>query len=208
MRFSNYFSEQARRPRGFFGRVVMPIIFDRGNAFLNSFVYDVMGIKPDDRVLEIGCGTGSLIKVMAEKIESGIIEGIDFSPEMVVIAKRKNRKHIARGTVNISEDNFDDHSCTKTSFTKACSVNTIYFWEKPQHTVNKVLNLMQPGGKFVLGFEDIHQLEHRKLDTDVFRFYTDNDVCQLLKNSGFSKDVYVESRTRRNQRFHCVVATK
>lgn len=31
-----------------------------------------MGIKPDDRILEIGCGTGSLIKVIAGKIENSI----------------------------------------------------------------------------------------------------------------------------------------
>ena len=97
----------------------MPIIFDRGNAFLNSFVYDVIGIKPDDRILEIGCGTGSLIKEMAEKLENGFIEGIDFSSQMVMIAKRKNRKHIARGAVNITEDHFDDHSFKKTTFTKS-----------------------------------------------------------------------------------------
>jgi len=34
MSFSTYFSEQARKPSGLFGRVVMPIVFDRGNAFL------------------------------------------------------------------------------------------------------------------------------------------------------------------------------
>lgn len=208
MNFSKYFSEQARRPSGIFGRRIMPIIFDRGNSFLNSFTYELMGIKPDDRILEIGCGTGSLIKVIAGKIENGFIEGIDFSSEMVTIAKRKNRKHIARGMVNIMEDDFDDCSCTKKSFTKACSVNTLYFWEKPEHTVTKVMNALQPGGKFVLAFEDIHQLEHRKLDTDVFHFYTESDVCLLLKNSGFSKKVCVESRARRNQRFHCAVATK
>ena len=77
MSLSKYFSEQARRPSGFFGRFIMPIIFDRGNAFLNSFVYDVMGIKPDDRILEIGCGTGSLIKKVAEKLEnSGFSNGV------------------------------------------------------------------------------------------------------------------------------------
>jgi len=96
----------------------------------------------------------------------------------------------------------------KQSFTKACSVNTLYFWEKPEYTVKKVMNALQPGGKFVLAFEDIHQLEHRKLDTDVFRLYTDSDVCLLLKNSGFSKNVCAESRARQNLRFHCAVATK
>lgn len=208
MSFLNYFSEQARRPTGFFGRMIMPIIFDRGNAFLNSLVNDLMDIRSDDRVLEIGCGTGKLVKIMAEKIENGFIEGIDFSSEMVMIAKRKNRKHIARGAVNITEDHFDDHSFKKNIFTKACSVNTIYFWENPERTVKKVMSLMQPGSKFILAFEDVHQLEQRKLNRDVFRFYRRSDVRYLLENDGFSNGVSVESREKGRLRFHCAVATK
>jgi SAM-dependent methyltransferase len=208
MNFSRYFSEQARKPSGLFGRVVMPVIFDRGNAFLNGFVNDLMDIRPDDRVLEIGCGTGKLIKVMAKQIENGFIEGIDFSAEMVMIAKRKNRKHIARGVVNIMGNHFNDYSGTKKSFTKACSVNTIYFWKNPEYTVKKVMDLLQPGGRFVLAFEDIRQLERRKLSKDVFRLYAEVDVIRLLASGGFRKRVRIETRKRRNLLFHCAVVTK
>ena len=48
----------------------MPIIFGRGNAFLNRSAYDVTGIKADDRILETGCGPGRLIKEMAENLEN------------------------------------------------------------------------------------------------------------------------------------------
>jgi ubiquinone/menaquinone biosynthesis C-methylase UbiE len=208
MNFLKYFSEQARKPSGLFGRIVMPIIFDRGNSLLNRFVYDLMVIKPDDQILEIGCGTGSLIKMMAEKIENGFIEGIDFSSEMVTIPKRKNKKHNARGKVDITEDHFDDHSCTRKSFSKACSVNTIYFWKKPEHVVKKVMNLMPPGGMFVVAFEDIQQLERRKLSRNVFRLYTEGEVIRLLARGGFRKSVRIDTRKRRNLLFHCAVATK
>jgi ubiquinone/menaquinone biosynthesis C-methylase UbiE len=65
----------------------MPIVFDQGNAFLNRLVHTLMEVHPDDRVLEIGCGTGKLAKMMAKTIENGIIEGIDFSSPMVKIAR-------------------------------------------------------------------------------------------------------------------------
>ena len=45
-------------------------------------------------VLEIGCGTGKLINIMAKKIDKGIISGIDFSSTMVTIAKRRNKQVI------------------------------------------------------------------------------------------------------------------
>jgi ubiquinone/menaquinone biosynthesis C-methylase UbiE len=79
MNLSSIFSDQDRKPSGWFGSIVMPIVFDRGNAFLNRLVHTLMQVQPDDRVLEIGCGTGTLTKMMAKTIETGIIEGIDFS---------------------------------------------------------------------------------------------------------------------------------
>jgi len=206
--FPKYFSEQARQPSGLFGRIIMPVIFDRGNLFLNRFVYDLMDIKPDEQIFENGCGTGQLIKLMASKLETGFIEGIDFSPEMVIIAKRKNRKHIHRGTVKIVEDDIEKHAFIHRSFTRVISVNTIYFWEKPKHIVEQVTNLLQPGGRFVLAFEDIRQLERRKLSRDVFRLYSEKDVYRILENGGFSKGICIESREKRKLRFHCAVATK
>jgi len=100
------------------------------------------------------------------------------------------------------------HSFKKNIFTKACSVNTIYFREKPERTVNKVMSLMQPGGKFVLVFEDVHQLEQRKLNRDIFRFYRRSDVRYLLENGAFSNGVSIESREKGKLSFHCAVATK
>ena len=206
--FSTFFSKQARRPSGWFGRMVMPIVFDRGNAFLNRFVDDVMAVRPDDRLLEIGCGTGKLLKRMADRIETGHIEGIDFSPAMVAIAQKRNEKHIDRGAVSIVEGDFDEKLYPDTVFTKACSVNTIYFWKNPEHTIDKVMNLLVPGGKFVVAFEDIAQLQQRRLSTDVFRLYSASDISHLFTTGGLAKDICIQSRKKRKQLFHCAVATR
>jgi ubiquinone/menaquinone biosynthesis C-methylase UbiE len=52
-------------------------------------------LKPGDNVLEIGCGTGSLIITAKEQVGlSGEAVGIDIAPEMVAAASRKvARKH-------------------------------------------------------------------------------------------------------------------
>lgn len=207
MSISAFFSEQARRPSGWFGRIVMPIVFYRGNAFLNGFVNEILAVQPDDRVLEIGCGTGKLIKLMAKNIETGFIEGIDFSSVMMEIAQRRNKRHIARGTVTMVEANFDENTTEHRSFTKVCSVNTLYFWKNPEHTVQKVVNLLEPGGRFVVAFEDFDQLERRKLDMDVFQPYRKDDVRRLLTGCGFSR-ACIESRVKQKLLFHCTVATK
>jgi phospholipid N-methyltransferase len=65
MRLATFFSRQARKPTGWFGRWVMSSIFDFGNAHLNQFVYDTLAPKTGDHILEIGSGTGKLFDKIA-----------------------------------------------------------------------------------------------------------------------------------------------
>ena len=208
MGFSTFFSEQARRPKGLFGRMIMSIVFDRGNALLNGFVGELISVQPDDRIIEIGFGTGKLIKKMAQHIDKGVIVGVDLSSTMVSIAKKRNKKSIAKGKVKIFEGNFDEMPYEKEIFSKACSVNTLYFWPKPEHTARKIAKILQHGGKLILAFEDIKQLEQKKLDKNVFHFYHKSEVQKLLIDAGFSSGVCVKSRERGKSVFNCVVAKK
>ena len=208
MNFSTFFTEQARKPAGLFGRFVMSIIFDQGNAFLNGFVNELMSVQIDDRIIEIGFGTGKLIYKMAQKIETGLIEGVDFSNTMVSIAQKRNKKNIANGKVKIIEGNFDEIPYEKDKFTKACSINTLYFWPKPEHTAKKIVDMLKPEGKLILGFEDVEQLKRRRLNKNVFHLYTKDEVQNLLINAGFSNTVSILSREKGKSVFHCAVAIK
>ena len=208
MNFSTFFSKQARKPEGLFGRIVMRLVFDQGNAFLNSFVSDLMSVKTDDRIIEIGSGTGKLIYKMAQNIDKGLIEGVDFSSAMVSVARKKNKNSIAKGRVKIVEGDFDNMPYEKEKYSKACSVNTLYFWPSPVHTAKKIADILKPDGIFILAFEDIEQLKQRKLNQDVCHLYSKEEVQNLLINAGFSKDVSVISRKKGKSIFHCVAAIK
>lgn len=208
MNLSTYFSKQARRPEGLFGRLVMRLVFDQGNAFLNDFVMDLMSVQPDDRIIEIGSGTGKLIYQMARKIDAGCIDGVDFSGVMVSIARKRNKKGIARKRVNILEADFDEIPCEKGMYSKACSVNTLYFWPSPERTAKKLAEILTPDGKLILAFEDIEQLKRRNLNQEVFHLYSNEEVRDLLINAGFSKGVKIVTRKRNDMIFHCAVAIK
>jgi len=110
--------------------------------------------------------------------------------------------------VKIVEGNFDEISYEKNSFTKACSVNTLYFWPSPASITMKLAEVLKPGGKLILAFEDIEQLNRRKLNQDVFNLYSTDEVQDFLINAGFSHNVNIVSRKKGNLIFHCVVAIK
>ena len=96
----------------------------------------------------------------------------------------------------------------KKSFTKACSIITLYFWPEPAQTAQKIATILKPDGKLILAFEGIEQLKQRKLNQEVFRLYSQDEVKKLLINAGFSKDVNIVTRKKGKSIFHCVVAIK
>lgn len=186
----------------------MSVVFDRGNAFLNGLMLEAVAVKRDDRVLEIGCGTGRLVGEMAKKIGRGHIEGVDFSDAMVAIARRNNRDAIGSGYVRITRGDFDKLGYGSGCFDKVCSVNTVYFWSRPEGTAKRIAAVLDPGGNVALAFEDIKQLRNRKLSPDVFRLYEVEEVCELLVEAGFSSEINVLTRKQGKLLYHCVVAKK
>jgi len=208
MSFTSFFSKQARKPSGFFGKLVMARIFDKGNITVNDLMKAALDLRVDDRVLEIGFGTGKLIAELARQIGGGLIEGIDFSKEMTALAAKRNKIHIARGNVILHQGNFEETEFAAERFDKACSANTIYFWPDPDHWTRKIHVLLKPGGKLVIAFEDQAQLREKPLDKGVFRIYSRAEIESLLNRNGFTEGVTFTSRKIDTQIFHCAAALK
>jgi ubiquinone/menaquinone biosynthesis C-methylase UbiE len=208
LKLSAYLAKQARKPEGFFGRSVMRLIFDYGNSFLNKMVYDLIAVKRNDRIIEIGPGTGKLIYKIAKTIDEGFIEGVDFSSTMVSISRQRNRRWIDKKRVKIVEADFNSMPYQKEQFTKACSVNTVYFWTSPSDTAKKIAEILKPGGKLFLAFEDIKQLQKRKLDNEIFHLYSKEEVRDLLIEAGFSTDIEIISKKNLGFLYNCIIAKK
>jgi ubiquinone/menaquinone biosynthesis C-methylase UbiE len=208
MNFETFFSEQARNPSGLFGRLVMPRIFDLGNAAINKFMKERLALQENDHVLEIGFGTGKFINEIAKLLNKGLIEGIDLSNTMVAVAKRKNKKYIANGKVIIKQGDFEKTPYNDDSFDKICSANTIYFWPNPDNYTKRIFRILKPGGKLILAFEDKDQLESRPISTDVFKFYSLDEIKNLLNRNEFSGGIDIFSKKIKSQRYHCAVAVK
>lgn len=144
-RFSTFFSKQAPKPSGWLGRIVMPRIFDIGNERLNRLVYEMLMPQPGDHILDLGGGTGKLVHKIAGRADSCCVEGLDFSEAMVAIARRRNRVHISKAKAVIHMGDVDRMPFQADSFTKICSVNTIYFWFDRQSTARRILRRLVPG---------------------------------------------------------------
>ncbi len=208
MTFATFFSNQARKPTGLFGRFVASQIFKKGNAEMNAFIYDSLSIREDDDILEIGFGPGELIHAMACRVDRGRVEGVDFSETMLAIAQRRNRQHIRTGKVRLHLGDFDGMAFDGRRFDTIVTVNTVYFWPQPEATIARIGDLLKPGGRLAVGFHEKAEMQDSNLSRDVFRFYSPRDMEALLATCGAFEHIAIASRNGKAKKLHCAVGTK
>jgi SAM-dependent methyltransferase len=184
--WKRFFSQQARRPSGLFGRFVASRIFDKGNDSLNTSMVALVAACNGDAILEIGFGCGTVVREMGDLVGDGVVEGIDFSDAMMHVAKKRNRHHIRKGRVRLTHGDFDTAAYPGEAFNAVCSANTIYFWPDPALTCSRIHEVLKPGGRVVLAFVDKGKMETMPLDMEVFRPVSCAAALEMLESAGFS----------------------
>lgn len=103
-------------------------------------------LRPDWRILEFGCGTGSTAIVHAPYVDH--ILASDVSGRMLQIAEDKARK---AGITNIrfERGTLDTLELEEGSFDAVLGLNILHLLEDVEATVNRVYRLLKPGGIFV-----------------------------------------------------------
>ncbi len=114
-------------PRGPLGRVGGAIMA-RSTGKRNEWTLSFLDIQRDDRILEVGCGPGALIRSLAAKATAGFVAGIDLSPTMLQQASKRNAQPIREGRARLEGGSATALPFEEASFDKALSANSLPFW--------------------------------------------------------------------------------
>jgi ubiquinone/menaquinone biosynthesis C-methylase UbiE len=72
------------------------------NRSNSRMVVELAGIKPGEKVLDVGCGTGNLtLTAKTAAGSSGAVYGIDAAPEMIEVAQKKAQRSRADVTFEV-----------------------------------------------------------------------------------------------------------
>jgi SAM-dependent methyltransferase len=184
MRRPEFLARHGRRPEGRFGRVLAKLMAWETSKE-NDAALDLLEIRPGDRVLEIGFGHGRSIDAASRLARGGLVAGVDFSPSMVAMARRRNRALVDQQIVDLRQGNslclpFEDDS-----FDRAWSVHTVYFWDEPVAHMKEVRRVIKDGGRFVLGFRPASEEARRAFPASVYTFRPAEQIRQMLLAAGF-----------------------
>ena len=178
-------SLQARKPSGWIGRFMMTRIFNRGNAELNDLTLKTLDLESGHEVLELGFGPGQLVALMAQTVSNGHVFGLDFSPVMLEVATRHNRRAIQSGRVTLTLGNGNALPYDNDTFDRLCTCNTVYFMEDPATYFAEFARVARPGARICIGYRDAEEMNRLPLEKDILTTYTSVEIETLLTTAGF-----------------------
>jgi ubiquinone/menaquinone biosynthesis C-methylase UbiE len=120
------------------------------NRLRNRRTVELLEIRQEERVLEIGFGPGLAIARAAELATSGKVVGIDHSEVMLRAATRRNAAAIRDGRVELRRGSADELPRFEAPFDKVLAVNVFMFWSDPVAVLSRVREVMRPGGTIAL----------------------------------------------------------
>ena len=142
---------QFERPRGLAGHLAGWVMGLRpSNRKRNRWTVDLLGIEPDDRVLEIGCGPGFALAQCAASARRGSVVGVDHSVTRLVQARRRNRPSIGEGRLRLVHGELADLAPDEPRFNKVFGVNVVQFLPDLEAVNHTVIKRLTPGGSFAL----------------------------------------------------------
>lgn len=123
--------------------------YDRMTAPFGDRVVEVLGARPGQRVLDVGCGTGALSLAIGPLVApEGSVLGLDISPPMLAVATRRGR---AAGQDNVTFQRGDAqvHDLPEGGFDAVVSRFGVMFFDDPHAAFANLARSVRPGGRFV-----------------------------------------------------------
>jgi ubiquinone/menaquinone biosynthesis C-methylase UbiE len=144
-------------------------------------------MTPAARVLDVGCGTGELLRRLRAKYPDAVLAGLDPVPEMLAVARDK-----LSGREDLRTGYADSLPWSAGSFDVVVSCNMFHYISHPVEALREMSRVLRPGGSIVLTdwCDDylacrLCNLYLRLTNRAFYKTYRQAECLELLQQAGF-----------------------
>jgi ubiquinone/menaquinone biosynthesis C-methylase UbiE len=116
-------------------------------------IVEQLDVRPDERVLEIGCGHGVAATLVCERLEEGHLTAVDRSAKMIEAATRRNAEYVEAGRAEFLVADLEDLDLGDRCFDKIFAVRVGLFHREPERARSIVERWLAPGGAVLVFFD-------------------------------------------------------
>jgi ubiquinone/menaquinone biosynthesis C-methylase UbiE len=140
-----YFKETySLKPPENYERYFVPAI----GAPLARDLLGVAALRPGERVLDVGCGTGIVARLASEQVGStGSVTGVDVNPGMVAVARSTTP---ANRSIKWREASAEDMPLPDESFDVVLCQLSLQFMADRLGALQEMRRVLVPGGRLIL----------------------------------------------------------
>jgi len=109
-------------------------------------IVEALPLRGDERILDLGCGTGVVTRALADRVPRGFVLGIDNSRSMLEVASAHTRANLAFALLDITELPFE------AEFEVIFSNATLHWIADHEQLMKKLYRALTPGGFLRLQF--------------------------------------------------------
>ena len=110
-------------------------------------VIDLLGLRPREQVIDVGCGPGFLCESLAREVtEQGAVLGVDVSPDLIAFCRERNPPHHLR----FAEENALELQAPDASFDAAVSTQVAEYIPDTGALLAQMFRVLRPGGRVLI----------------------------------------------------------
>jgi tocopherol O-methyltransferase len=119
-----------------------------GESLVNTdrFVAELLGLAPEDTILDAGCGVGGTAIYFARTCGARVV-GVNICKSQLDKARRKARRSGLEDLVCFEEGDFCSTQFADGAFTKLCAIESIYHAESAARFAAEAHRVLAAGGK-------------------------------------------------------------